>query len=479
MPTRLILLLFFSLTAWADGTLTIPDIGNSADSSLSLKEEQRLGGQFMRQMRGTADLLDAPEIEAYIQSLGEQLVSYLDEAPYRYTFFVVNSAQINAFAVPGGYIGINAGLIIAADNESELASVLAHEIAHVSQRHISRAMEGSSGANLATIASILAAIALSSQGGDASLAALSVGMATSQQSRINYTRTHEKEADRIGIQLLAGAHYDPQGMARFFEKLHKESRYYQSGLPEILMTHPVTLNRISDAKNRAAQYSQQGKEGIADKPAFQYFRAKVRVLNSNKQQQLEQQTRTLFNKHPLPELAYQLALLESYNGKAAQAETRLRKLIQQQGEHPWLTVALAGSLQRQQKNSQALTLYKQALLIYPGNKALTLNYAEQLLKQNAADEAFNLLKIYLRTHHQLTPRVHQLYAQAASQLGNRVDASSALAEYFYLRGQSVVAVQHLEEAIKAANNQPYRLPKLKQRRDEIKKVALSEQAKTH
>ncbi len=478
MPILLILLLF-SLPAWADGTLTIPDIGNSADSSLSLKEEQRLGGQFMRQTRGKVDLLDDPEIEAYIQALGEQLVSYLDDAPYRYTFFVVNSAQINAFAVPGGYIGINAGLIIAADNESELASVLAHEIAHVSQRHISRSIEGSSGANLATIASILAAIALSSQGGDASLAALSVGMAAGQQSRINYTRTHEKEADRIGIQLLAGAHYDPQGMARFFEKLHKESRYYQTGLPEILRTHPVTLNRISDAKNRAAQYSQRGQAGVADKPAFQYFRAKVRVLNNTKQQQLEQQTRTLFNQHPLPELAYQLALLESYNGKAAHAETRLRRLIQQQGEHPWLTLALAESLQRQQKNSQALTLYKQALLIYPGNKALTLNYAEQLLKQNAADDAFNLLKAYLRTHHQLTPRAYQLYAQAASRLDNRVDSSSALAEYFYLRGQSVVAVQHLEEAIKAAKDQPYRLPKLQQRRDEIKKIALGEQAEKH
>ncbi len=474
MPTKLlILLLLFSPPIWAEGTLAIPDIGSSADSSLSLREEQELGSQFMRHTWGQANLIDDPEIEAYIQALGEQLVSHLDDSPYRYTFFVVNSAQINAFAVPGGYIGINAGLIIAADNESELASVLAHEIAHVSQRHISRSIEGSSGADFVTIASVLAAIALSSQGGDASLAALSVGMATGQQSRINYTRTHEKEADRIGIKLLAGANYDPQGMVNFFEKLHQNSRYYESGLPEILRTHPVTLNRISDAKNRAAQYS---KKGVADKAGFQYFRAKVRVLNSNNRQQLERESRALFNKHPLPELAYQLALLENDNGKAAQAEKRLRQLIAGQGESPWLTIALADSLQRQQKNSLALQSYQQALQVYPDNKGLTLSYAELLLKQRSANEAATLLKAYLRTHHQPTPTVYQLYAQAEEQLGHTVESSAALAEYFYLRGQSMVAVQHLENAIKAASGDPYRLPALIQRRDEIKKIALTEQA---
>jgi len=469
----LLLLLGLTSTSGAENTLEIPDIGNSADAILSLKQERKIGDQFLRYTRRNVDLMNDPEVEAYIQALGERLVSYLDTTEHDYTFFVVNSAQINAFAVPGGYIGINAGLIIAADNESELASVLAHEIAHVSQRHISRTIEKSASVNLATIASVLAAIALSSQGGDASMAALSVGMATGQQAHINFTRTHEKEADRIGIQLLAGANYDPHGMARFFQKLHQESRYYENGLPEILMTHPVTLSRISDAKNRAAQYQI---EGLIDQPAFPIFRAKVRTLVSNKTQQLEQETLTLYQQQPLPELAYQLALLENLNGKYSQAEQRLRQLIQQQGEQPWYTVALASNLQQLHQGEAARQLYQQALQIYPGNKGLTLNYAELLLQQQAYSEAVTLLKEHLRNSHQPTPGSYQLYAQAEDHLGNQAASAAALAEYFFLNGQSAVAIQHLENAIQAVDNDIFRLPALEQRLAEIKAIALEEKS---
>lgn len=472
ITTTLLLLCLISVSR-AETAIEIPDIGNSADTILSLKQEKKIGDQFLRYTRRNVDLINDPEVEAYIQALGERLVSYLDKAEHEYTFFVVNSAQINAFAVPGGYIGINAGLIIAADNESELASVIAHEIAHVSQRHISRTIEKSASVNLATIASVFAAIALSSQGGDASMAALSVGMAAGQQAHINFTRTHEKEADRIGIQLLAGANYDPNGMARFFQKLHQESRYYEHGLPEILMTHPVTLNRIADAKNRAAQYSL---EGNIDQPSFPIFRAKVRTLLSNKTQQLEQETLTFYNKQPLPELAYQLALLENLNGKYPQAEQRLRQLIQQQGEHPWYTIALADSLQQQRQGETARDLYQKALQIYPGNKGLTHNYAELLLQQHAYDEAAELLKEYLRNSHQPTPISYQLYAQAEDRRGHKTESAAALAEYFFLSGQSAVAVQHLENAIQATDDNTYRLPALQQRLTEIKAIALEEKS---
>ncbi len=470
-PLILFLLLLLPLYSWAEEDLAIPDIGDSADAVLSISEERKIGNQFMRNTWRNVSLISDPEVEAYIQALGDRLVSYLDLAEFNYTFFVVDSPQINAFAVPGGYIGINAGLIIAADNESELASVMAHEIAHVSQRHISRVIEKSSGANMATLAAIIAAIALSSQGGDASMAALSVGMAGSEQAMINYTRIHEKEADRVGIQLLAGANYDPQGMAHFFEKLHQESRYYENGLPEILMTHPVTLNRLAEAKSRAEQLAQSG---VIDQPAFQAIRAKVLVSTNKNSQQLEQQTTTLLQKHAAPEQQYQLALLENQNGKYKAAEQRLRKLILEQGEHSWLTIALANSLYQQRLLDEASNIYQNGLQIYPGNKGLTLHYAELLIQQQDAQRAVKLLEEYLRNRSKTTPGVYQIYARALDLQGNHTESAAALGEYFFRSGHSAIAIQHLERAVELAKDNPFRLPALQQRLEEIKMIALEE-----
>lgn len=468
----LLLLLLVCTPSWADSNLSIPDIGNPSDAVLSLKEELKIGDQFMRNARRSGQLITDPEVNAYVQALGSRLVSYLDNVEHDYTFFVVNSATINAFAVPGGYIGINAGLIMAAENESELASVLAHEIAHVSQRHISRSIEKSGGSNLTTIAAVLAAIALSGQDGDASFAALSLGMANDIQSRINFTRTHEKEADRIGIQLLAHANYDPSGMARFFEKLHQESRYYEQGLPEILMTHPVTLNRIAEAKDRIAQLN---KQGIVDQPAFQIIRAKVQVLNSNNNQQLAQHTLAHYQKHPSPALDYQLALLETLNNAPKQAEERLQKLIKEQGMRPWFTIALADSLVAQARYDEARQHYQSALQIYTGNPGLTLNYGGLLLNLKRYQECVQLLREYLRNNPTASPGAYHLYAQAQDKLGNPIESFSAIAEYFYLNGQSTVAIQHLESARKYAEDDPYQLPAIELRLEQVKAIALEEQ----
>lgn len=466
-------ILLFILTAqysWADEKLEIPDIGNSADAVLSLKEEQKVGAQFMRQLRANANIISDPEVENYIQSLGERLVSYLEMPEFDYTFFVINSTQINAFAVPGGYIGINAGLITAASDESELASVMAHEIAHVSQRHISRSIEKSTVANLATIVALIAAIALAGEGGDASLAALSVGLATSQQTQINYTRTHEKEADRIGIQLLAGAHYDPLGMARFFEKLHQNSRYYKHATPEILMTHPVTLNRLAEAKNLAANYPASSN---INQDSFNIFRAKVHTLSTQNLLKLAETIDTLYENRPDTTLAYQLALLENINGQPQQAEQRLNKLIQQMGEHPWYSIALADSLHLQNKDPS--NVYQQALLIYPGNKGLIHKYADFLVQQKTPQIAVELLEEFIRNNHLITPITYQLLAQAENKLGHKAASFSALTEFFFLNGQNMVAIQHLENAIQATESDSYQRPALEQRLAEIKAIVLEEE----
>jgi predicted Zn-dependent protease len=453
---------------------SIPDIGSSADAVLSLSEEQELGEAFMRNIRRTAPLIEDPEVETYIQNLGQHLVSYLESAPYDFTFFVLNAREINAFAVPGGYIGIHAGLITAADNENELASVVAHEIAHISQRHISRSFEKSQNVSLLTMATIMAAILLAGDSGDASMAALSTGMAASYQTQLNFTRAHEKEADRIGIQLLAAANYDPRGMPHFFEKLHQESRYRTSGMPEILQTHPVTINRISEATSRAENYPMRGE---VDQPEFQLIKQKIAVLATQQPHTLAQQYQAqLETQSKNPALNYGYALILTRNGKYPEAEAILSKLIKHDSKRTAYQIALADLYGLEGKSTQALSLLEKELALHPGNKPLTMTYAEQLIKANQSGKAVKLLENHMR-YNTSTPSVYQLRAQAEDAAGNKAASHAALAELAYLRDQTNLAIQHLETAIKAAQENKLLLPVLQSRIEQLKEIALKEREK--
>ncbi|MDH3872013.1 MAG: M48 family metalloprotease, partial [Gammaproteobacteria bacterium] len=256
--------------------MDLPSIGDSSGSVISPEQEQQLGAAFMRQLRSSGIILEDLEITNYIESLGQRLTVNSEDPARRFTFFVVNEPSINAFAGPGGYIGIHTGLILASESESELAGVLAHEIAHVTQRHLARAYEASERLSLPTMAAMLAAILVASQHSEAGQAAMAAVSAGGMQYQIDFTRANEKEADRVGIQTLALAGLDPFGMPRFFERLQKNSRLYGSRPPEFLSTHPVTTDRIAEATSRAERHT-ASKQG--DSLDFQLVRAKLRVNN--------------------------------------------------------------------------------------------------------------------------------------------------------------------------------------------------------
>lgn len=450
---------------------SLPDIGSSSDNILSIQDEKRLGEAFMRNIRGNVRLVEDPEVEDYVQTLGQRLVSYLPNPPYAFTFFVVDSGEINAFASPGGYIGVNSGLITTAETENELASVIAHEIAHVSQRHISRAFEKSQKVSLTTMASIIAAILLAGQNSDASLAALSTGMASGYQAQLNFTRAHEHEADRVGIQLLADAGYEPRGMPQFFDRLHQASRYTAAGLPEILRTHPITLSRLSDALNRAEQFPARGN---IDHPSFQLVRARLAVLASANPSRLEQELGARLGKASPASDRYGYALALARNGAHAKAEEQLRALIQSDQERIPYVIALGESLAAQNKLADARVLFENALQLHPGNRPLTMQYAEILLASREATQAKQLLDDHLRKYLPATPNFHQLLARAANQAGQPGDSHVALAEYHYLRGATAVAIQHLEQAAREFKDDTFRLPAVNARLEELKKIALQE-----
>jgi beta-barrel assembly-enhancing protease len=255
----------------------LPSMGDTAGQLISPEQEKQFGESFMRQIRRSGKLVQDPELNDYLQQLGYRLAAASDAPGYGFTFFLVDDPSINAFAGPGGYIGVHTGLLLAARNESELAGVLAHEIAHVTQRHLLRAYEAAQRMSLPTAAALLAAILIGSQDSQAGQAALVGLQAASAQYQINFTRANEHEADRVGIQTLVRSGIDPRGMPDFFERLHQQTRLYGNRLPEFLSTHPVTTSRIAETAARAEAHAGEGRR---DSLGFQLARTSLQVESS-------------------------------------------------------------------------------------------------------------------------------------------------------------------------------------------------------
>src|SRR5688572_29798549 len=234
----------------------LPDIGTPASTTLSLADEYKIGLMIVRQLREAGQIVEDPEINEYLQALGMRLSSQAHEGAHRFTFFAVRDSAINAFALPGGFIGVNAGLVTATRSEAELAGVLAHEIAHVTQRHIARSLQNAGRANMASMAAMLAAILIGATTGlpsDAVLGGVTAAQGLAAQSQINYTRANEAEADRVGIGILAASGFDPVGMPEFFGTMQQRSGGAGRNIPDLLRSHPVTSERIAETRDRATR----------------------------------------------------------------------------------------------------------------------------------------------------------------------------------------------------------------------------------
>ncbi len=256
----------------------LPEMGTAAQAALSLEDENQIGRMVMRNLREAGMVLDDPEVHEYIQSLGLRLSSLAQDGNRNFNFFVVRDPAINAFALPGGYVGIHSGLMLETRNESELAGVLAHEVAHVTQRHIARGLEAQSRANLMTTAAMLAAILVGAAGGgssDVTMGAITAAQNMAAQAGINFTRDNEYEADRIGIGVLASAGFDPNAMPAFFDTMFRRTQLGPDRVPELLRTHPVTSNRIAESKDRALQYPPVNAK---DSLSYALMKERIRVL---------------------------------------------------------------------------------------------------------------------------------------------------------------------------------------------------------
>lgn len=451
--------------------LTLPDFGDPSGALISPIEEQQLGAEFMRSVRRSVKVIDDPQVEEYIQNLGYRLVAGADPQPFRFTYFVVQDPNINAFAGPGGYIGVNSGLILMAQSESELASVLAHETAHVTQHHLLRTFAKESRTSLPTMAALIAALILGGHNPQVAEAAIASTVAGSQQLQINFTRENELEADRVGMQILVSAGYDPRNMAEFFEKLQTATRFYDSGLPKLLLDHPVTTERIAYSSSRAEQYPHMTPP---DDLNFELIRAKLRVITGDEPAQtvqyfasaLKQKT---YTHEEAARYGYALALLR--DDQIAQAREQIKWLLEKSPNSIPYLIAEAQMESAAGKGKDALKIYGDALNLYPRHYPLTILYSTELLHQGQAATARQLLQEYLR-HRDPKPLVYKLLAQADNDAGSPIESQQALAEYDYLNGQTQSAIDHLNQALRMTKKDDfYRASRIEARLKELKQQA--------
>lgn len=484
-------LAFATPCALAQDPSALPEMGSSAGELLSPAQERAYGAMMLRQLRGHGLVLDDPLLESYIQGLGHRLAAHSDRPRQAFTFFLMRSRQINAFASLGGHIGINAGLILTAEREDEVAAVLAHEIAHVTQRHVLRAVEQARRDQLPIMLGMLGAILAASQSdsGDGVQAAILGGMSLMQQRQINYTRANEHEADRLGIQTLARAGYAPAAMADFFARMERSMRGNQGGaqIPEYLRSHPVTTTRIAEAKARVEQLAGSSRcrpeAPAADTPSrcapqriplrqignpllsdavrtaiaqeqtapdlFALARERLRVLSANSAREAVNEYLRLQRANPerfSPAQRYGLALARSLTGQTEAANEELAQLAQTYPQHYWIELAQAENTHRAGLHTAAQQHYAALLARHPHNPAITLSQAASLAESGtveAARKAQELLRPLLLEHGN-DPALQRTFARASEVAGDTVRAAEAHAELAWLNGRPDDALNQLE-----------------------------------
>jgi predicted Zn-dependent protease len=433
--------------AAAADAFALPDFGSSADTIMSRGEQRELGREFMKWVRKGLPISEDPLLTDYLETLGNQLVASSGQ-PGRYRFFLIDAPTVNAFAGPDGNIGVFAGLVLAAQTEAELAAVMAHEIAHVSQDHLMRAFEAQRQMTLPATALLLAAAVLGATV-DANLggAALAGVQGLAVQRQINFTRANEEEADRIGIDTLARAGHDPFAMPGFFQRLAKATRVYESGAPGYLRTHPVNSDRIADALGRAGRF---GHRQRPDSLRFHLARADLRQRSyKNAGKAVDHFRDTLARGRHRNETAerYGYALALARDGQLAAALAQARQLIERQPSQVELIVLKAGLDRRSGNAGRAVDDLKSAVGLSPGNWPLNQAYAEALLAADRPAEALAALERFVALRGDIAP-MYQLMADAAGKAGLRAQNYRWRAEYLYRTGDLEPAIRQLELALR-------------------------------
>ena len=464
------LLLVLAVPPAAAAESELPALGDKTSGTVSPEAERRLGAAWLRELRARTNLFYDPLVNDYVEHLAYRLASHSDLVEPRLSLVLLNSGDINAFAVPGGVLGVNAGLLLNAQTEDEVAAVLAHELAHLSQRHYARSLEQQRQASPLALTALLASILVAATvGGDAGAAAILSTQAGMLQAQLAHSREHEREADRIGMQALARAGFSPAAMPAFFEKLQKAAPLDPELYPEFLRTHPITESRISDSRNRAQQLPVSGSR--RDSLDFTLARARTLVAFARENNALVADMQAAIARGATaPEYRYTLALALLRAQRHDEALQAVAPLRAQAPERIAYRIAEAEILLGLDRSAEAAALLTDGLAVAPDNFPLAMIAAQALLRAGRADRAVVLLErqSLLRTG---DPNVWQQLARARGESGDLAGVHAARAEYFFLRGQTEQAREQLELGIGKAGKDFVRAAPLRTRLLEIEEIS--------
>ena len=423
----------------------LPELGDVSGSDLSAVAERRLGESIMRDIRlREPTYLDDPEVESYLNDIGHRLATHAEEIGGSYRFFAINDNSINAFAMFGGFIGVNTGLILSSQTESEMAAVLAHEVAHVSQRHLARQVAKGKQTSIASVLAIALAVIAARSNADVIGATLAASEAASIQSQLAYTRDFEREADRAGLELLEKADFDPHGMPQFFDRLHRATRIYDSNVPIYMRSHPMTLDRMSDMENRTVRIPFKQVPSSLD---FHLVKAKLLAMQGTPGEASERMDELVRERKFVSEVAarYGYALALQRSDRFSEAEAELGAAIKLGGASPMI-LRLAAELKGQQGNwKSALRLYDEALHRFPGASALRYAYPDAMLQSGEGEAARRFLADMVQQYPG-DPKLIGLLAKTYAALGRLAGQHRAQAELYLLNGQITPAVEQLQLA---------------------------------
>lgn len=476
--TACILALLLPLNAGAqferfgsERSVALPELGDSSSGLISGAQEHELGRAWLRMFRSQVDVIDDPLLQTYVEDLVYRLATHSQLEDRRLEIVLVDNPTMNAFAVPGGIIGVHNGLFTYADTEAQLVSVLAHELAHLSQRHFARSVEQQRRSSIPTMAGLLAAIVLAATaGGDAGMAAMTATQAAALQSRLNYSRQNEQEADRIGMETLVGAGYDPAAAAGMFNNMQAAYRYAGSRPPEFLLTHPLTESRISDARNRARQYP---RKVYVDPIDYQLMRARVEVQLAENSARAVRHFRARLredngNQREADRYGLTLALTES--AQYEQAREQLAPLLKARPGHLAYILADARIDSGMKNYDEATRKLGSALRVSPGNHPLTMAYAEVLMLNRQPEQAQRLLSEHVERRPN-DPFIWYQLAEVRGLAGDIVGVHRARAEYFVLNGALSLAQRQLGYALPLVEGQDLTTLRIQERIRQIKELA--------
>lgn len=446
----------------------LPDIGSSTGGTLSSVQEAELGKQFMRMVRQHLPLLNDPIVVNYIQTLGHRLAIHSNDPRQHFYFFVVRDNQINAFSGPDGYIGVNTGLILIAQSEGELAAVMAHEISHVTQRHIARMIGQQKQLQWANIAALAGAIALGASGnGQAGASLATAASAGAIQTDLNFSRGYEREADEVGMQTLARSGYSPTYMPAFFARMQQQAKLNDSeNVPEILLTHPLTTSRLADAENRSQFF--KIKNPRPNNPVFYLIQSRILVDVTTDPIGLAErlQNKIAHAKNPSPALYYAYALALAKANKLQQAKTVIDQLVAKNPQQTLFKLAQANILQAQQQTTAALNIM-QKLYNQTPDYVTTLNYARILMLNQQSKLAAQIMEKQEYKFKQDEYFLTNL-SQAQGKAGELAQAYETRAKLFLLNNDPDSAIIQLQQALKFTQDR-YLRARIQQ---EIKQVEL-------